>query len=335
LAQAHFGQAEVPSDRPRQSIASRVRYFALAMPLFKCLVALAAAGHLAQADIMGLLGQITEDGRKDGLKGTWAPWKKMPIYISLPGRQEGVENPFVIVAHHAVGLYNDPFLRTYCDDLAAEGYVCMLPDFFWRVWSDKVPNGHGMDAAGMNIQAQLKSQNDVDLLADVKGAIDFAKDVGSDANIKVGIVGFSLGGRIAWLAGTSNALAGSVSGIVSYDGGNLFKAFPEDAGTSAPGERLKDLHCPVLGHFAGKDENPSSADQARLQQEGDDLAKDLEFYTYNGVRHGFACKDSQFYEKFSAKDAWPRTLDFLKRIFGTSVTVEAKQEKDPHGLNEL
>lgn len=297
-----------------------------------CLLLLSSLASVAAVDVMSMLAQLADHGREEGLRGTWVPHKKMPMYVSLPSKAEPSGHTFVIVAHHAVGIYNDVFLRGFCDDLATEGFVCLLPDFFWRTWSKDIPTGFGIDVGEMNIAGQVKGQKDSELVEDVLGAIDFAKEVsGTTEPVNVAVVGFCMGGRISWLAGTAKALAKDVKGVVAYHGGNLFKAYPEDAGT-APGDNLKDLSCPVLGHFAKLDQNPSPADQERLEAEGAKLGKELEFYSYSGVKHGFSCKDSSAYNWAAAKEAWPRTVDFLKRVLSADDT---DNDADPHGFKEL
>jgi len=277
---------------------------------------------------MSILSQLADAGREEGLKGTWSPLKQMPLYVSLPNNS--AEANFVIVAHHAVGIYNDIFLRGFCDDLSAEGYICVLPDFFWRVWSKDIPNGFGIDVNEMNIAGQVKSQKDSELLQDLQAVIDFAKDVsGRPTSVKIGVVGFCMGGRISWLAATAQAFKNQIAGVVAYHGGGLFKAYPEDAGT-APGNLLQDLSCPVLGHFAALDQNPSPADQARLEADGQKHGKELEFFSYAGTKHGFSCKDSSAYNWAAAKEAWPRTTDFLKRAMSREEKVA-----DRHGFHEL
>jgi len=258
------------------------------------------------------LDDLTRASRGAGLKGFFAAQEKMPIYVSRPNKIRARQE-FVIVAQHAVGIYNDVFLREFCDDLAKEGYFCLLPDFFWRVWSEDIPTGFDMDISKMNIGAQLKSQKDAELLEDLQGAVEYAKVASPKRSARIAVVGFCMGGRISWLAATAKALSEDVKGVVAYHGGNIFKAYPENAGT-APGDNLKDLSCPVLGHFAGLDQNPSPADQERLYQEGKALGKQMEFYTYDGVKHGFSCKDSSAYDHEAAEEAWPRTTAFLKQV---------------------
>merc|ERR1712071_446806 len=111
------------------------------------------------------------------------------------------------------------------------------------------------------------------------------------------------------------ALSEHVKGAVAYHGGNLWKTLPAGADThTAPGDNLEALSCPVLGHFGELDQNPSQADMARLQQAGKTLGKDMEFYTYEGAKHGFSCKDSSFYHHAASEEAWPRTSAFLERV---------------------
>eukprot|EP00429_Kryptoperidinium_foliaceum_P054939 CAMPEP_0176092928 /NCGR_PEP_ID=MMETSP0120_2-20121206/46560_1 /TAXON_ID=160619 /ORGANISM="Kryptoperidinium foliaceum, Strain CCMP 1326" /LENGTH=176 /DNA_ID=CAMNT_0017426853 /DNA_START=12 /DNA_END=539 /DNA_ORIENTATION=+ len=170
--------------------------------------------------------QLEDATRVAGLKGTWTSRGPMKAYISHPGplghSRPTTGFPVVIVAHHAVGIFHASFLREYCDALAEEGYLAVLPDFFHRVWSEQVPNGFQMDIEKMDIKAMTGSLRDSEIIADLESTLVFlaASSLYSDMR-RIAVLGFCMGGRIAWLAGTDPGLSRAVRAIVSYHGGNL------------------------------------------------------------------------------------------------------------------
>jgi len=284
----------------------------------------AAAADAADAQYGGAWRvQMTEASREKGLKGSWTSRGGMPVYVSEPGplghARPKTGYPVVIVAHHAVGIYHAAFLREFADDLAAEGYLAVLPDLFHRVWSDSVPNGQDMPFDRMNIPAMLASQDDGQIAADLEGVLELlAASVGLHADTeRVVVLGFCMGGRISWLAGVSPVLRRAVRGIVAYHGGNVWKALPPPAEGEAPrpgpGDQLAALGCPALGHFGGEDKNPSPADMERLKEQAERAGKDVEFHLYEGAKHGFSCRDSANYLELAARQSWTRTLAFLSR----------------------
>ena len=113
---------------------------------------------------------------------------------------------------------------------------------------------------------------------------------------KVGIVGFCLGGTVAWAA------AGQLSGLsaaVGYYGGGIIG--------------LKDLKpkVPTLLHFGEKDQHIPIAGVKEVAA----AHPDVEVHIYP-ADHGFNCDQRESYDAPSAKLAWTRTLEFLRKHVG-------------------
>merc|ERR1712061_786055 len=151
-----------------------------------------------------------------------------------------------------------------------------------RVWTEKVPTGHGMPFEKMDIKAMLGSLRDDQILEDLAAALEFNERAGPGSMQKVAVLGFCMGGRIAWPAAVEERFKGMVHAAVPYHGGNVFKGLAD--GAQAPSERITtNLQIPVLGHFGGLDANPSPDDMRRLQE----LAgSKLEAKDYAGADHG-------------------------------------------------
>jgi len=281
------------------------------------------AGYLAE-----VWHKVNDDIQERELRGHFVGYENrsgypVPTYLSRPPFDGESRRPAVIVVHHAVGIYNDEFLRKFADDLAEEGFVAVLPDFFHRVWDDKtVPNGIGIPVEQMNIMGALGSLKDKEIMDDLQTVIaKLEKDI-TILSERIGILGFCMGGRIAWLSAVAPELQGKIKAAVSYHGGNVFKGLGD--GADAPADRIKtSLQCPVLGHFGAVDKNPSPADMARLQE----LAgHKLETMVYPDADHGFACKDSAKYVEDAATKAWTETLRFLRETLGGPVRAEQTVE---------
>jgi len=263
--------------------------------------------------------KLAQSNRDAELRGTWLSTGDMSVYVSHPGplghARPPAGYPVVLVAHHAVGVYHATFLREYCDALAAEGYLAVLPDLFHRVWSDQVPTGLGIAIDKMDIKAMLGSQRDADIVADLEatlGLLAANRSLYADTQ-RVGVLGFCMGGRIAWLAAVNAGLSRAVRAAVAYHGGNVWKAYPEAPGAEGPGQQLAALACPVLGLFGGLDANPSPEDMAKLQESAGAAGKQVEFHVYPGAKHGFSCRDSANYMAEAAEASWARTVEFLSR----------------------
>ena len=219
---------------------------------------------------------------------------EMSAYLSVP---DG-EGPFpaMIVIHHAPGV--DQFVREIADRLAGDGYVAAAPDLFHRITDEMV------EQTGRSKRDQL---SDPDIVADVNATVDFLRSHSAVDRERLGITGFCMGGRVVWLAASSNP---HFKAAAPFYGGNLF--VPWGAGEVAPFELSDGINSPILFHFGEIDANPSQDDMRTLDDELTRLGKPHRFYSYPGADHAFMNRYMpQRYHRTSAEMAWARTREFL------------------------
>lgn len=210
-------------------------------------------------------------------------------YLALPpgGRGAGV-----VVIQEIFGV-ND-VMRGIADDWAAQGYVALCPDLFWR----QEPG----------IQISDKSEAEWARAFELFNGFDLAKGVDDlDATIehlrtldgctgKVGSVGFCLGGRLAFLTATRT----KVDAAVGYYGVMLEEHV---------GEVLK---APVVLHIATEDGFVPKENQAKVHAALDGNAK-ATLYDYQGNDHAFARMGGEHYDAAAAALARQRTADFFTK----------------------
>jgi carboxymethylenebutenolidase len=126
------------------------------------------------------------------------------------------------------------------------------------------------------------------MLKDVAAALYQAQSVVGDK--RAGVVGFCLGGSLAWLAATRLNPAAAVG----YYGGQIAQYAQEEP------------RCPVMLHFGAKDAHigPEKIDQIQRAH------PKIPIFMYD-AGHGFNCDQRGSYEAASAKLARERTLEFL------------------------
>ena len=112
----------------------------------------------------------------------------------------------------------------------------------------------------------------------------------------MGIVGYCLGGSVAWAA------AGRLSGLsaaVGYYGGRVIA--------------MKDLEprVPTMLHFGEKDAHIPIAGVREVAA----AHPDVPIHTYP-AEHGFNCDQRESYNAPSAALAWTRTLEFFAKNLG-------------------
>src|SRR4051812_22190275 len=134
--------------------------------------------------------------------------------------------PAVVVIQEIFGI--NRFVRAVADKLAAQGYLAVAPDLFWRIEP-------GIDITDQS-EAEWKKAFELYTAFDVpQGVKDIAATIAkvrSDprCNGKVGAVGYCLGGLLAFLTATRTDSDASVS----YYGVGMDNFVGEAEGLSRP-----------------------------------------------------------------------------------------------------
>jgi carboxymethylenebutenolidase len=181
-------------------------------------------------------------------------------------------------------------IRAVCDRLANEGYVAIAPSIFDRI-EPNFTSGYSPDEIAV-ARKFVANPDWAAMLRDTQAAIDAVRDVGP-----VGIIGFCLGGSVAYAAATK--LAG-LSAAVGYYGGAIAR-FADDK-----------PQVPTQLHFGEKDASIPLRDVDMIRAK----RPELEIHVYPGAQHGFHCDERASYDKKSAEIAWPRSLAFFAKHLG-------------------
>jgi carboxymethylenebutenolidase len=198
--------------------------------------------------------------------------------------------PGVVVLHEWWGL-ND-HIKGIAKRLAAGGFVAMAPDLYARQGATvtKDPEEAARLMEGLSAQWVLR---------DLNAATRFFKGVPGVDGLRLGIMGFCMGGTLALNQVTHNS---------------EFKAAVIFYGKVPPAETIPYLLCPVLYHEAEQDGWVTRAEVERLRQGLRQHGKPGEVFTYAGRQHAFFNDTRQeVYDQAAAQSAWQRTLDFFAR----------------------
>ena len=191
----------------------------------------------------------------------------------------------IVVIQEIFGV--NQHIRNVCDAFAKEGYAAVAPALFDRTQRNFES---GYTAAEIEKARTFVAKPDWDaMLRDTDAAIKELKSAGP-----IGIVGFCMGGTIAFLAATR--LSG-LSAAVGYYGGRIV-AYAD--------EKPK---CPTQLHFGEKDASIPMSDVEIIKQK----RPDCEIYVYKDAGHGFHCDERGSFHKDSSDVAWQRTTAFLAK----------------------
>ena len=124
---------------------------------------------------------------------------------------------------------------------------------------------------------------------------------------KIGIVGYCVGGRIAYLAATS---CKGLSAASVYYGGRILAPFGDGP---APIDMTNQIEIPVMGNFGGQDQNPTPDDVATIEAKLKECGVTYDFKSYDDAGHGFNCNDRASYNEAAANDAFSRTVGWFEK----------------------
>jgi carboxymethylenebutenolidase len=226
----------------------------------------------------------------------------MGAYIARPAGSHAY--PGVIVGFELFGVTK--YIRRMTDRIAALGYTVIAPDFFHRSDPDVELNADDEGRKhGFTLLHQLTREQ---ALQDVQVTIEYLRNEHQAATI--GMVGFSVGGHIAYLAATQFDLAATA---VFYPGWLPVQDIPLSQPTPTleltPGIAKRGGH---LLFLVGEQDALIPSDQQK-QIAAELLNADVkhEMIVYSDTPHGFFCDERDSYHKQSADDAWRRVRELL------------------------
>ncbi|MFB0875586.1 MULTISPECIES: dienelactone hydrolase family protein [unclassified Sphingobium] len=210
-------------------------------------------------------------------------------YVATP---EGEPSAAIVVIQEIFGV-NDG-IRQKCDNWAKAGYLAIAPDLFWRIEPHIELDADVPEEMSQALGLFPKFNQDQgirDLEATIKAAR--AKIGGAG---KVGLVGYCLGGRLAFMA----ACRTDGDAFVGYYGVGIDGLLGEQ---HAIGKPLM-LHIPTNDGFV-------PADTQKAMHEGLKDNRHVTLYDYEGLDHGFAAETGNRRVDEAAELADRRTADFF------------------------
>ena len=209
-------------------------------------------------------------------------------YLAHPASEPAAA---IVVIQEIFGV--NAFVREVCDRLAAQGYLAIAPDLFWRI----EPGIDLTDHTDEHWKRAFELYNAFDVDAgvrDIAATIDWVRAKSSG---KVGAIGFCLGGLLAYLTATRT----DADAVVGYYGVGIDKF-------TAEADKLAN---PLLLHIAEEDQFVPKAAQAQILTALKNHAH-VEIHTYPGRDHAFSRTGGDHYHAEDAAKAAERTFAFFK-----------------------
>jgi len=225
---------------------------------------------------------------------------KMPAYRARPAGKAAA--PVVLVVQEIFGVHEH--IKDLCRRLAHSGYYAIAPSLYAR-YGD--PGKYDMAHIQDLFKDVISKVPDSEVMSDLDAAVSFAKSEGARTS-HLAITGFCWGGRVVWLyAAHSPALK---AGVAWYGplAGTDNDMRPHTAIELAP-----QIKAPVLGLYAGLDQNISAADieamRKALAAAGNTKSR---IDVFADAQHGFNADYRPSYNEKDAHEGWARMLDWFK-----------------------
>ncbi len=220
------------------------------------------------------MGEMVQFERPDG--------KTCPGYLATP--KAGAGAPGFVCIQEYWGL-NEQIKKT-ADRFAEASYRALVPDLY-RGKLAKASDEASHMMANLNFPDAAEQ--------DIRGAVQYLKQ----SSKKVAVGGFCMGGALTLLAAVR---------VPEMDAGACFYGLPDLLAAE-----FKKIKIPLICHFANQDGwiTPAKVNdfEAALQQS----KSQFEIYRYDAQHAFMNGARPQVYDAPSAKLAWDRTLNFLKR----------------------
>lgn len=212
----------------------------------------------------------------------------MPLHVWVPASGSGAG---ILLIQEIFGV--GPYIRAVAQRLCDTGYVVGAPEVFWR-FAPGWEASH--DQAGL--EASMAKVGELDPAA---AATDCAKALVALGELDEvtgtpGVMGFCLGGTLAWAV----AAGGDPSLCVSYYGSGVPQML----------DQIDNVTCPTLFHFGNADAYISNEGVEALNAA---IAGRANFVlNVEDAGHAFDNHESEmFWNESAAQAAWAKTMAFL------------------------
>lgn len=227
--------------------------------------------------------------------GEWAmiqvsPTDSVRAWVVYP--QRSTKAPVVVVVHEIFGLSD--WIRSVADQLAADGFIAIAPDFLTMKNLPTGPDSVVTQAA----MAAIRTLDPEQVQREIDAAARYAMALPA-AEPRYGIVGFCWGGGVSFAHATHAPTLGA--SVVFY-------------GVSPKTETLSMVKAPVLGLYGGSDARVDAtipAADTALRAMGKTYSPRI----FAGAGHGFLRQQTGMNgaNMTATQQAWPATISWYKR----------------------
>jgi carboxymethylenebutenolidase len=200
--------------------------------------------------------------------------------------------PAVVMIHEWWGLNEN--IKDMANELAKQGYVVLAADMYG-----------GQVATTPDQAMQLVGSvrdNPSEAIANLQAAVGYLSSLENVNPSRIASLGWCFGGGQSLQLALNTEAENPLAATVLYYGNPVMDE-----------QELSKIKWPVLGIFGDQDESIPVENVTKFEQALNSTGVPNEIYVYEGVGHAFANPSGDNYAPEETRDAWERTLAFLKK----------------------
>lgn len=238
---------------------------------------------------------VTEDGVADA-------------YLTRP--DDGHPYPAVLFIIDAIGLR--PRIEEMADRIAANGYVVLAPNVFYRAGRAPVlplPDFSDPDSRASFMQAVRPLMDELtpeNVARDGGAYLDYLAEITPSPVV---ITGYCMGGRVGLRIAAAHP--DRVVALASFHGGGLVTDEPDSPHLSV-GDVQGELY---FGH-ADNDQSMTPEQIAALERALEEAGARYHSELYQGAMHGYTMSDTAAYDEAAAERHFSELFALLERVYG-------------------
>jgi carboxymethylenebutenolidase len=193
-----------------------------------------------------------------------------------------------------------PAIAQMVDRIAADGYVVLAPNVFYR--AGRSPVEPGMDFAKIRpLIAELTPER---LDQDGAAYLDYLSEVASPGPAV--ITGYCMGGRVGWWITVAHP--DRVAALAAFHTAGLVTDAPE-----SPHRRAGDVRAELYFGFADDDPGMTEEQIATFERALDEAGVRYRAEVYEGARHGYTMADQAVYDEAAGERHFGELRALLER----------------------
>ena len=207
--------------------------------------------------------------------------------------------PGLVVMMEAYGITGH--IRGVCDRLAKAGFVTLAPDIF---------HGEVISYTDMDkVMSKIPTLRDDQILNEIGQTLDWLAAHKNVESKRLGIIGFCMGGRFAFLANCR--LSDRLDAAVGFYGGGIAPGGPDRFGRTPPIGEAANMQAPIFLGYGADDQGIPPVEHARIAETLSAAKKRYTLAVYPGAGHAFLCEERANYAPKATEQAWPEIIAFL------------------------